>query len=123
MELTTTSTGRIPFGFLLQNGTQFFDLLLRYRLLFEKMNKHRLHRPAINSFEKRLRLGMLTFVLSKTITQAAIRFLQVSVHSLEELVPEDHLVRKIENALDFHFIYELVQDKYSAQTGRPNRSI
>lgn len=45
---------------------------------------------------------------------------QISVHSLDELVPENHLVRKIENAIDFSFIYELVQDKYSAETGRPS---
>ncbi|MVO98030.1 IS5/IS1182 family transposase, partial [Paenibacillus sp. N10] len=37
---------------------------------------------------------------------------QVSVHSLDELVPKHHLVRKIENAIDFSFIYDLVRDKY-----------
>jgi len=45
---------------------------------------------------------------------------QVSVHSLDELVPKNHLVRKIENAIDFSFIYDLVRDKYSAETGRPS---
>jgi hypothetical protein len=44
---------------------------------------------------------------------------QVSFFSLDQLVPEDHLVRKIENAIDFTFIYDLVQDKYS-ETGRPS---
>lgn len=29
---------------------------------------------------------------------------QISVVSLDELVPQDHLVRKIENAIDFSFI-------------------
>jgi len=45
---------------------------------------------------------------------------QVSVHSLDELVPKNHLVRKIEKAIDFSFIYDLVRDKYSAETGRPS---
>ncbi|EGL16761.1 ISSag8, transposase [Paenibacillus sp. HGF7] len=45
---------------------------------------------------------------------------QVSVHSLDELVPKNHLVRQIEKAIDFSFIYELVQDTYSSQTGRPS---
>lgn len=45
---------------------------------------------------------------------------QVSVHSLDEIVPQNHLVRKIESAIDFNFIYELVKDKYSAETGRPS---
>ncbi len=37
---------------------------------------------------------------------------QLSLVSLDELVPEDHLVRKIENAIDFSFIYDLVSDLY-----------
>jgi transposase len=33
--------------------------------------------------------------------------------TLDNLVPKDHLVRKIENALDFSFIYDKVKDLYS----------
>jgi len=32
---------------------------------------------------------------------------------LDGLVPENHLVRKIENAIDFSFIYDKVKDLYS----------
>lgn len=42
---------------------------------------------------------------------------QVSFVSLDELVPQDHLVRKIENAIDFCFIYNLVQDLYCKENG------
>lgn len=45
---------------------------------------------------------------------------QLSIVSLDELVPKDHLVRKIENAIDFSFIYDLVEDRYSLDTGRPS---
>ncbi|MDF9412602.1 transposase, partial [Brevibacillus laterosporus] len=45
---------------------------------------------------------------------------QLSVVSLDELVPSDHLVRKIEKAIDFTFIYDLVKDKYSQDNGRPS---
>jgi transposase len=45
---------------------------------------------------------------------------QISLVSLDELVPKDHLVRKIENAIDFSFIYELVEDLYSEDNGRPS---
>lgn len=37
---------------------------------------------------------------------------QVEIISLEELVPENHLVRKLDAALDFSFIYEVVKDLY-----------
>lgn len=37
-----------------------------------------------------------------------------------ERAPQDHLVRKIENAIDFSFIYDLVQDRYSLDNGRPS---
>lgn len=40
--------------------------------------------------------------------------------SLDELVPKDHLVRKIDHAIGFSFIYELVDDLYSEDHGRPS---
>ena len=39
--------------------------------------------------------------------------------TLEELVPEEHEVRKLEDALDWTFIYPLVKDLYS-EMGRPS---
>lgn len=45
---------------------------------------------------------------------------QVTFFALEDLVPQDHLLRKIDQAIDFSFIYDLVQDKYSPNTGRPS---
>lgn len=40
--------------------------------------------------------------------------------SLEELVPETSLFRKIDKFIDFTFIYEIVKDKYSLENGRPS---
>lgn len=40
-------------------------------------------------------------------------------YTLDELVPQDHLVRKLEDALDFRFIYPKVQHLYSRH-GRPS---
>ena len=37
---------------------------------------------------------------------------QVEIISLDELVPSEHLVRKIEAAIDWSFIYELVEGSY-----------
>lgn len=39
--------------------------------------------------------------------------------SIDELVPSDHLLRKIEQSIDFSFIHELVKDLYCANNGRP----
>ena len=45
---------------------------------------------------------------------------QVQMISLDQLVPEDHILRKIDRYIDFTFIYDLVEDKYSTETGRPS---
>jgi transposase len=39
--------------------------------------------------------------------------------TLEGLVPKDHLLRKIERAIDFSFIHERVEGLYCADNGRP----
>jgi transposase len=38
---------------------------------------------------------------------------------IEELVPQDHLLRKIDRVIDFEFIREKVKDLYCADNGRP----
>jgi len=38
---------------------------------------------------------------------------------IEELVPHDHLLRKIERAIDFDFIRDKVKELYCADNGRP----
>lgn len=43
----------------------------------------------------------------------------IILSTLEELVPKEHLVRKLDNCVDFTFIEELVKDLYS-ETGRPS---
>ena len=44
----------------------------------------------------------------------------MQIVSLEQLVPADHLLRKIDAAVDFDFIYDLVEERYSTETGRPS---
>lgn len=45
---------------------------------------------------------------------------QMEMLCIEDLVPEDHILRDIDRALDFSFIYELVRDFYCADNGRPS---
>lgn len=47
-------------------------------------------------------------------TQSTMEFV-----SIDELVPADHLLRKVEKAIDFSFIHDLVKDLYCANNGRP----
>lgn len=39
--------------------------------------------------------------------------------TIDQLVPQDHLVRKLEAAIDFSFIYDRVKDLYS-KVGHPS---
>ena len=45
---------------------------------------------------------------------------QIQVVCIEDLVPKNHLLRKIEKAIDWSFIYDLVEDKYCLDNGRPS---
>ncbi len=45
---------------------------------------------------------------------------QVGFYCMEDLVPKDHILRKIDKAINFSFIYDLVKDRYSEDTGRPS---
>lgn len=55
-------------------------------------------------------------MLSKHQQQARNQLVAIS---LDDLVPEDHLVRKVDKVIDFDFIYPLVEHTYS-HTGRPS---
>lgn len=44
---------------------------------------------------------------------------QYMMISLEDLVPKDHLIRKVDKAIDFTFIYPIVESTYST-LGRPS---
>ena len=45
---------------------------------------------------------------------------QLQVFCMDDMVPKDHLLRLIDNAIDWSFIYDLVEEKYSTDNGRPS---
>ena len=53
-------------------------------------------------------------LIDKDTRQISMEFV-----SIEELVPKDHLLRKIDKAIDFVFIREKVRSLYCADNGRP----
>ncbi len=40
--------------------------------------------------------------------------------TIESMVPEDHLLRKVADRIDFSFIYELTENLYCHNNGRPS---
>ena len=45
---------------------------------------------------------------------------QIQMFCMDDLVPKDHLLRLIDRAIDGSFIYDLVEEKYSSDNGRPS---
>ena len=45
---------------------------------------------------------------------------QMQIVCIDDLVPQDHLLRIIDKAIDWSFIYGLVRDTYSDSLGRPS---
>ncbi len=45
---------------------------------------------------------------------------QVQMLTIEDLVPTDHILRDIDRAINFNFIYDEVKDLYSSDNGRPS---
>lgn len=45
---------------------------------------------------------------------------QMLMFCMDDMVPSDHLLRKIDRAINWNFIYDLVEDKYCADNGRPS---
>ena len=45
---------------------------------------------------------------------------QYGFYTIDELVPKDHFLRQVDSKVDFDFIYDLVEDTYSPNNGRPS---
>jgi transposase len=45
---------------------------------------------------------------------------QIQMFCMDDMVPENHLLRLIDQTIDWNFIYDLVAEKYSAESGRPS---
>lgn len=51
---------------------------------------------------------------------AAEKRKQLQIVCIDDLVPQDDILRKIDEAMDWGFIYDIVEDKYCADNGRPS---
>ena len=45
---------------------------------------------------------------------------QIQMFCMDDMVPQDHLLRIIDKAIDWSFVYDLVAPKYSSDNGRPS---
>lgn len=41
------------------------------------------------------------------------------VFCMDDMVPQNHMLRLIDKAINWNFIYDLVEEKYSADNGQP----
>ena len=54
------------------------------------------------------------------LTKEKLKTEQVVIFSMEDFIPQDHLLRKIDNAVDFTKIYSIVEELYCLDNGRPS---
>lgn len=45
---------------------------------------------------------------------------QMMMFSMDSMVPQDHMLRLIDKAINWNFIYDLVEDKYCQNNGSPS---
>ena len=45
---------------------------------------------------------------------------QMLMFCMDDMIPQDHMLRLIDKAIDWTFIYDLVEDKYCMNNGRPS---
>ena len=45
---------------------------------------------------------------------------QMQLFCMDDMVPQDHMLRLIDKAIDWNFIYDLVEEKYCPDNGRPS---
>ncbi len=45
---------------------------------------------------------------------------QIQMFCMDDMVPQNHMLRLIDKAINWNFIYELVEEKYSPDNGRPS---
>ena len=45
---------------------------------------------------------------------------QMMMFSMDDMVPQNHILRLIDKAINWNFIYDLVEEKYCPDNGRPS---
>ena len=45
---------------------------------------------------------------------------QMMMFSMDDMVPQNHMLRLIDKAINWNFIYDLVEEKYCPNNGRPS---
>lgn len=61
--------------------------------------------------------GLVSVLLSRNQSENRR---QVNIVCIEDLVPENHILRDIDKAIDFSFIYDEVKELYCEDNGRPS---
>ena len=79
----------------------------------------RLSKKSSKSWAFLRKYGIIEAVM-KVIVKGRENRDRLEIFSIEGFVPADHLLRKIDSAVDFSHIYDIVEDLYCADNGRPS---
>ena len=47
----------------------------------------------------------------------------IEIVGIDSLVPKEHLLRKVDEAVEFNRLYEMVEPLYSEENGRPSSTV
>lgn len=45
---------------------------------------------------------------------------QMLIFCMDDMAPQNHMLRLIDKAIDWSFIYDLIEEKYGRNNGRPS---
>src|SRR5699024_12470013 len=86
--------------------------------------KHRIARRGVDSSSHlgavdKIYKGYFIWYNRKKRERMARMQLKIHMVTIEDLMPQDHFLRKLEKALDLSFVYEETQHLYNQKYGRP----
>ena len=91
-------------------------------MIFFKRVSRGIRSPASDCQKRSRRAAFFAIIeaVMKMLKKEAEQRQAIEMLCTDMLVPQDHLLRKIDAAVDFRHIYELVEDLYCEDNGRPS---
>ena len=95
------------------------NLLVRHTALLRRLSSHSAHSTHFPFSNRFLEVPIIKKV-DKMLNREQKERSQSEIICIDDLVPKNHLLRKIDETVDFTKIYDIVGKLYSANQGRPS---